>query len=231
MNDYKLLIKKLASQSFDVFDQLEDKSLVRSAFIVENVKVRISSKTQKKFAILMISDGIEHRDLPIWAHMYREKIQLCSENKLLFGFFQIEKSEGMLRLRCRELFDLELINDDQIQDINRQFDLLKQNVQRENTKAKNSSKNKKQGKTETMLDMKISTNNLRFSQILQLKKTLQSHAGGTGVKITFTDHKGWVAGLSIDPSKGVEESHGLKEELKSLSFIQSFSFETERSIV
>ena len=40
------------------------------ACIIESVKVKISQKTQKKFAILVISDGEERFELPVWPGMY-----------------------------------------------------------------------------------------------------------------------------------------------------------------
>ena len=229
MDEYRALMKKLGSQGFDVFPKLEDKSVVRSAFIVESVKTRISAKSQRKFAILTISDGVEHKELPVWANMYQEKAELCEENKLLFGFLQIEHSEGVLRLRCRELLDLASIEQGQVQEIDTQFDTLKKTVQREAMRPEKSVRSEKKGKPETMLNMKIAIDNLRFSHILKLKTLLEHHGGGKVVKIIFTKEGQRIANLAIDPSKGVEESDELKNDLKKLSFIQSFSFEPEHS--
>lgn len=229
MNAYKKLIKKLGCQSFDVFNRLDDKSVIRSACIVESVKVRISAKTQKKFAILAISDGVEHMELPVWANMYHEKMDLCEENRLLVGFFQMDKSEGMLRLRCRDLFDLETISEDQIHEMDTRFDTLKRNIQREASLPRSAPKQEKKEKLKTMLSVKVPINNLRFTQILKLKTILENNGGSNLVEIIFTEGQSTVAKLQMEASRGVEECDELKKALKEFSFIQSFSFEQEHS--
>lgn len=229
MNAYRVLMKKLGCQSFDVFEKLEDKSVIRAAFIVEGVRVRISAKTQKKFAILVISDGVEHMDLPVWANMYHEKAELCEDNKLLFAFFQVDKSEGMVRLRCRDLWDLETIDDSCMQEIDTRFDKLKQMVARETLRPIRDKKKEIKEKGESMLKLTLPIDNLKFTQILKLKETLENHGGTSLVTINFTQQQASISKLKIDPSKGVELSDELKAALKELSFIQSFSFERENS--
>src|SRR5205807_4891659 len=49
-------------------------SVFRTAFLLDEVQTRVSHKTQKKFAILKISDitGAQY-ELPIWPEQYEEK--------------------------------------------------------------------------------------------------------------------------------------------------------------
>lgn len=235
MDEYRTLMKRLSCHPFEVFHKLDDKSVVRAAFIIEGVKTRISAKTQKKFAILTISDGMEHQELPVWANMYHDKRELCEENRLLYAFLQVEKQEGMLRLRCRELFDLETIEESQLKEIETQFDKLKQNVQREafrdSQKKESKPESAKPRKPETMLVLNIGVKNFRHSHVLKLKNLLEEHGGKSPVKITFMSEGAFVANLSLESSKGVEESTQLTNALKALSFIESFSFETEHSTI
>ena len=69
-------------------------TVFRSAFIVESVQVKIASKSQRKFAILMVSDGIERQELPIWFDLYDEKSHLLHENQMLYAVLQVDKEGG-----------------------------------------------------------------------------------------------------------------------------------------
>ena len=60
-------------------------------------KCAIASKSQKKFAILMISDGIERQELPVWSDLYEEKSHLLKENQLLYAVLQVDKKEEELQ--------------------------------------------------------------------------------------------------------------------------------------
>ncbi len=103
MDEYKEILQRLSCIPLRRVEQMEHDTVFRSAFIVESVQIRIASKSQKKFAILMISDGIERQELPIWADLYEEKSHLLKENQLLYAVFQMDKKGEELRLSCRWL--------------------------------------------------------------------------------------------------------------------------------
>ena len=67
MDEYKHILQRLSCVPLSHIDQMDHDMVFRSAFIVESVQIRIASKSQKKFAILTISDGMERQELPIWA--------------------------------------------------------------------------------------------------------------------------------------------------------------------
>ena len=67
---------------------------------------KVSSKSQKKFAILTISDGMERFELPIWPEMYEEKGHLLVDNQLLIAVLQVDKKEEALKLQCKWIGDL-----------------------------------------------------------------------------------------------------------------------------
>ena len=59
MDSFRKQLSALSCVPFREFENLPDGSFVRAAFIVETVAIKISGKTQRKFAVLTISDGIE----------------------------------------------------------------------------------------------------------------------------------------------------------------------------
>ena len=77
---------------------MEHDAVFRSAFIVESVQVRIARRSQKKFAILTISDGIERYGACPSGQIYmKKKAILLNENQLLYAVLQVDKKEEELR--------------------------------------------------------------------------------------------------------------------------------------
>ena len=105
-------------------------TVFRSAFIVESVQIRIAAKSQKKFAILTISDGIERQELPVWADLYEEKSHLLHENQLLYAVLQMDKKGEELRLSCRWLDDLTKADEEMIEACDKAYDKAKHQASR-----------------------------------------------------------------------------------------------------
>ncbi len=80
LDSFKKMLPRLSCVPLHNVEEMDHDALFRSAFIVESVQVRISSKSQKKFAILIINDGFESHELPIWSELYEEKT-IASQRK------------------------------------------------------------------------------------------------------------------------------------------------------
>ena len=76
MENFSREILELSCVPLKEFENLPDGSIVRAAFVVETVQVKISAKSQRKFAVLVISDGIDRYELPVWSDLFEEKAQL-----------------------------------------------------------------------------------------------------------------------------------------------------------
>lgn len=130
MDEYKNILQRFSTIPMRDLDEMPNGTVLRVAFVVEEVQVRIAAKSQKKFAILTISDGMERHELPIWADIYEEKSHLLGENRLLLAVIQVEQRDGESRLSCRWLGDLTRADEEMVADCDRAYDKAKHQVAR-----------------------------------------------------------------------------------------------------
>ena len=84
LEDYKEQLEKLQVKTLEEI-QDESDGVFKTAFIIEDIKIKISNRSQRKFAILSISDGRIVSELPVWPEMYEEVESLLTEGNLLFA--------------------------------------------------------------------------------------------------------------------------------------------------
>lgn len=230
MDDYKQILQRLSCIPLRRLDQMDHNTVFRSAFIVESIQVRIAAKSQKKFAILTISDGIERQELPIWADLYEEKSHLLKENQLLYAVLQIEKREEDLRLSCRWLDDLTKADESMIEACDKAFDKAKHLMGRMAQAKSNPSKPsgsaektkplaKKEPEPMPTVSIKLDVNQTRLSHILQLKQLFLEHPGPSPIQIHFHASAKFLAILHIDGQKGVSLNHQLKQKISEISSV------------
>lgn len=244
MDEYKNILQRLSCVPLRRLDELASDAVFRSAFIVESVQIRISAKTQKKFAILVISDGIERHELPIWADLYEENGHLLKENQLLYAVLQVEKKEEEIKLSCRWLNDLTRANEEMIEACDRAYDKAKhqaakfahiKNQPKASTpnqpKAKNmngtekESVQTKQGSKIKSVNIKMDADHARLSHVLHLKKLFTQHRGDVPVQIHLQAGGGTLAILHIDSKWGIASYDAVKQPLSELSSILSVEIE------
>lgn len=225
MDAYDELIQKLGSISFQEIEALPHGAVCKAAFIVESLKVKISNKTKRKFAILTISDGMERFELPIWPDLYEEKAVLLHENRLIFSILQIDKENETLRLRCRAMEDLAHLDEDQVKTFNTIFSQVQDMAKSEAKRKKKQPKEGNMTTSEKKLHLVLDASKTRLSQIVKLKKLFHRFPGAASVFVAFHEEKRHIGTLEIESKWGVGLSPQLKGELQNLSFIQSFSFE------
>lgn len=215
MDAFEHILKQLSCVPLCELEDLEHNAVVRAAFIIESVQTRISQKTQKKFAILTISDGMETYELPIWPDLYEQESRLLEENQLLYAVLQVDRREESLRLSCRWLTDLTKVDESVIKACDEVFDRTKHQGARFFSKAKSSSPTPQPEKKEPkIMNIHLNLNKLRLSQILQLKTLLTKHAGVESVHIHF--YAGEECKGTLQLAHGVEASSLLTEELARL---------------
>lgn len=227
MDNYRKELSYLSCVPFKEFDNLPDGSYVRAAFVVETVQIKISAKSQRKFAVLVISDGIERYELPIWSDLYEEKGFLLRENQLLYGILQLERQEGSLHLQCRFLEDLTAVDEAKVKACSDLYDRLK--VPKYQGKSMdNKKKPPKPEATETLQSLRIRADAdlLGHSHILSLKKLFRDHPGKSKIEIHFQSRGAPAGSLHIDASWGVKLDRSFKDRLQELSKTAQFSWET-----
>lgn len=225
MDQYKQVLKQLSCVPLRRAEQMPHHSVFRSAIIVESVAFRVASKSQKKFAILMVSDGLERFELPIWPDLYEEKKALLQENQLLYTVLHIENKDGAVRLSCHWLDDLTQVDEGMIQASDQAYDRAKTHLsrfrERSNQEKAARSPEPKQAPVKThnppTCVIRVDADRIRFEQILAISDLLKQHTGQSPVKMLFESHQQPIATLHIDPCLNVQWKPELQEALQLLS--------------
>lgn len=232
MDEYQSVLQRLSCVPLRRTETMDHETVFRSAFIVEAVQVKISAKSQRKFAILTISDGIERQELPVWSDLYEEKHELLKENQLLYAVLQVDKKEEEIKLACRWLDDLTQANEAMIEACDKAYDRAKfqatKNAYHKNAakapkqdKAKETSSKPAQAKKETsqMIIIKLDADQTRLSHILQLKHLFTQHRGDTAIQIHFYAENRSLATVHIDSKWGVAFNDQVKQKLSEIASI------------
>lgn len=221
MDHYREPLSRLSCVPLKEFERFSETALVRAAFIIDTVQVKIASKSQRKFAILAISDGIERFELPVWPDLFEEKASLLQESEILYGILQIERREGSLSLQAKFLDTIATLDEKKLQSFHDLFDRLKAQIKvgRHMVPKKNKTEAapaKSSPKRTARLTMRADAKELRLSQILALKKLFRRHLGSSPIEITFEQEGKKLASLQIDSSWGVDPKPSFCQELNQL---------------
>ncbi len=224
MDAHKKILQRLSCVALRHVETMDNSTVFRTAFLVEAVKVRLSAKSQRKFALLSVSDGIAQYELPIWPELYDEKKNLILENQLLYAVLVVEKSEQETRLSCRWLDDLTRADEKMIEECDQAFDKAKHMIAKaasmKEMSQKKSPPKEEKPKMKTVC-LKIDAEQIRISHLLQIKKEFVNHAGKTPVKLEFHAFDQPVGKVHIDEKWGIELTDELKKKLSSFSAILS----------
>ena len=204
MDAYKKTLKQLSCVPLGDFEKLPDNACVRAAFIIDTVQMKVSSKTQKKFAILGISDGIEKFELPIWTEMCEEKQAILRENGLVYALLQIERKENKIHLSCKFLEDLSTIDEAKMKMCDDLYDKLKAQSKNGEPKWKKEKEKVVTSAEKEHLVLRLDADKTALSHILSLKKLLRDHPGKSTLEIQFISGQKKLGTLSIDATWGVQ---------------------------
>ncbi len=221
LDDFKHLLASFSCCPLADFHKLEKTAICRSMFIIESVAIKVSAKTQKKFAILIISDGIESFELAVWSEVYEQVHHLLVETQLIYAVLQVEQQQDDVKLQCRWMMDLTKVDEDALALCDEMYDKAKSQLKmlelRESRQQGSGSKVKasKEEKTEknmiSSLKIVVDINLVRLSHILQLKQIFRSNAGDTSLTVEFTKNSTRIASLAIASEWGVSWSKELEE--------------------
>ena len=226
MDAYKEILSRLSCVKLGLAHEMDHDAIFRSAFIVETINVRISGKTQKKFAILTISDGYDTFELPMWPEIYEEKHHLLTENQLLYAVLQVDKKEETPRLTCKWVDDLTQVNEEMMELCDKAFDKAKLQAGRFPPKNKAAPKAEKSQVKKPMntslpsaaksISMRVDASQIRLSHILKIKAIFEEHRGSTPLQLDFHVDQEVIATLHIEKSWGINPTEELFRKLKAL---------------
>jgi DNA polymerase-3 subunit alpha len=223
MDSYKKVLGTLSCVPLFEVEQLPDGAIFRAAFVIETVQVKVSSKNQKKFAILMISDGMERFEVPIWSELFEEKGAILRENQLLYGILQMEKKEGGVQLSCRYLDDLTAVDEACMKACEEAYDKLKAQSKAKSFEGKGKTAPKEKAPPTTTLEkeeifkikLQLNADQVRLSEILSLKQLFRSHPGKSTLELEFQSNNRRIGIVFIDSQWGVKGDHKpFQEQLK-----------------
>lgn len=224
MDNYREILSRLSCISLRRVEGLDHQAVFRSAFIVETVKIRFSNRSQKKFAILTISDGIENYELPIWSELFDQKSAILLENQLLYAVLSVDRSEGGVRLTCHWLDDLTRANEEMIAACDTAYDRAKFQVVRQAQRKAAQKVAKSQEKKEIkQVLVKLDVHRARLSHVLEIKKIFSEHRGTTPLKLKFVVEESTLATLHIDSKWGITSDPQVKSKLQKITSILSIS--------
>ncbi|MEX0962040.1 MAG: DNA polymerase III subunit alpha [Simkaniaceae bacterium] len=219
MDEYQEYLTKLSCVPFTHLRQADHGAVFRAAFIVDTITVRISQRSQRKFAILIISNGHEHFELPIWSDLYEIKNHILHENQLLYAVVQVDKREGDFRLHCRWLDDLTKMDEEMIQASDKAYEQAKTMEIRESKRPKEV-KNKEEKISMTSkktIHIHIDADEIKLSHIVKIKKILQDYPGQSPLFLHFVSQEGAIGKIEIDSDWGVAWSDEIEEKIQSLT--------------
>jgi DNA polymerase III subunit alpha len=249
LEEFRPILKQLSCIPLIDIEQMDHDAICRAGFLIETVQTRISAKSQKKFAILRISDGMESYELPIWPELFEEKGHLLIENRMLIGVLQVDKKEETMRFGCKWLADLSQVSDQLMEECDQAYDKAKHQAARyaaiKNKQAQspggnpkmdspkitpaNTTPNKtvdpipKKGAEDVKGDVVMLKGNadaLRLSQILKLRNLFEKHRGTTPIHIDFVGSGQTIAALKIGSQWGITLSNDFKSALKEIPGVE-----------
>lgn len=219
LDEYKEILTTLRAGSFEELLSLSHGSALKIAFVIEALQMRIGSKSQKKFAILTISDGIERFELPIWPELFEQKGSILQENQLILAILQVDKTEGDLRLQCKWLEDLSQITSEKIPEIEAEYDRLSKLAEGEKKQKPKSKQSPGASLKNDPVQLIVDMQKLSLKKILRLRETLADIAGGTALHIVFSREGKKVATLEIEDKAGIKGLEALQEKVAGETYV------------
>lgn len=224
LKSYQERIQQLQCSDLSEIDGNYKAKAFRFAFVLEDVQVKISQRTQKKFAILLIGGGLERYELPIWPELFNDTAHLLQENRLLAGIILVDKNEG-LRLNCHYLEDLTELDEEKIKQFEEAYERLSYRVDRGDFKKKKSNASEKKA-VEKLLSIKVEAKKTKLSDILKLKKIIKQFPGEHQLEIAFTEDKRYLGLLKVDTKWKVQYGDTFKQELITINSIKELEEKT-----
>ena len=176
--------------------------------------MRISSKTQKKFAITKIGDGGEQFEMPVWPELFEAKGRVLDDNALLVAVIQIDKKEEPFKLHCKWLDDLSSQDPKLAEEFEEAYQDVKKFVMKTEKREAKMEKEEKKG-----VKIVIDIDKVSIKKVLDLKRMIGGFPGGQALDIAFQSGQKEIANLSIDPGRGVDMTPELEAKIKALSYV------------
>jgi DNA polymerase III subunit alpha len=228
MQSYSHIISKLSAVPLKEIENTTSNTAIRCVFIIDSIKIKIASKSQRKFAILTISDGIDRYEMPVWPEMFEEKACILKENQLIYSVIAIDVGDNnSLRLQCHFLEDMTKVDESMIKQCDDVFDRVKKTSShrkkiKQSDKAKNKNNVKKMEKQKfKLMTMDVDIAKMQLSHVVMLKNIFREKAGTVPVEIQYYDDNKKIGTLTIDAKWGIDYDDTLAQKICDIESIMS----------
>lgn len=242
LDEFRHLFSRLSCCPLGEFAKLDKMSVCRTAFIIDSVSIKISAKSQKKFAILTIRDGSESYELPVWSELYELHQGLLVETQLIYAVLQVEQSLDGIKLQAKWLCDLTRIDENLISECDAAYDkargLLKVFELREkqqianklkSTSQKEEKKNEEDKMKPSTCRIVLNVDKARLSHILELKKIFRSYAGDSPIHVEFSAENHVLGLLKIGTEWGLDAKAKAEELISKIESVERVAFITDKN--
>jgi DNA polymerase-3 subunit alpha len=190
---------------------IQEEIVFRLAFILETIETKISSKTQKKFAIITISDASnETMEVPIWSDVYDSNHEILHENSMLLGVFVREKRDGSWTTSCRWLAEL---TDVALGQSHEAYARAKEQLQRRRPDRKKVVREKEPAAPQVVTSIFVDLSRTRASHVAMLSSLFSSNKGKDLLRLVFVRGNQEVASLDVRNIDFSSEVRSFVEEL------------------
>lgn len=230
LDQYRERARQLSCVELEQAIQGGHDAVFRCAFVVEGIQVKLASRSQRKFAVLTISDSEEPYEMTLWSDLYESKGQLLEEGKLLYAVLQIDKREGTPRFVCRYVEDFLTVDGEAVKACDLAYDrarmqarLLDTREKKEGDGMKKTAPRNKEMPKKICVD--IALEEARLSHIVHMKDLFQQMAGDALVTVRFFAQKDLHSELSLDSSWGVKIEAALQQRLEKIPSVIGIKIE------
>lgn len=187
LESYNSEIINTHCNSLDAIDAIDGEGVLRLAFIIDEIAVKTSQRTGKKFAILKISDGTFRFELPVWPEMYDENAHNLKENSIFLAVVSVENKTG-LKLSCRWLQPIDEYSTSTSQKCDEAFDKAKemQSWQKRERKPK---KEQTENERTTEENVTLQLAQCKLTHILSIAQCIKNNPGGDVLKLDIVDQQ------------------------------------------
>ena len=225
LDQYRERASKISSVDLGDAVQGEHDTVFRCTFVIESMQVKLATRSQRKFAVVVISDGEDPYEMTVWSDIYESKGQLLEEGRLLYAVLQIDKRESTPRFVCRWVEDFLTITEESIKACDLAFDRARMQARlmdnRDRKGADNAAKKKATGRDGRQemakkLYIDIALDKARMSHVIHIREIFQQMPGDSPVTMRFYNQQVLHSEVSLDSSRGVKLEAALKQHLEKI---------------
>ena len=230
LDQYRERAKQLSGVDLEQAIQGDHDTVFRCVFVIEGVQVKLASRSQRKFAVLIVSDSEEPYEMTLWSDLYESKGQLLEEGRLLYAVLQVDKRESNPRFVCRWIEDFLAVDAESVKACDLAYDrarmqarLMDGREKKEGDHAKKPTPRAKEMSKKLFVD--ISLDEARLSHIVNMRDLFQQMAGDAPVTMRFYKQKDLHSELFIDASWGVKIENALRQQLEKIPSVIGIKIE------